>query len=74
MKTTHAIVARIEGTLDELLMMPDGIIPTPPALADVLAVIRNLSFIVEVTPELKGNATAQRATREASAILAAFGG
>jgi len=70
---THEIVTRATGTLDQLLDM-GGDIPPTPALADVLAVLRNLSFIVEVTPELKDNATARRATHEAAAILSAFGG
>lgn len=73
MKISHAIVTRTEGTLDELLAMEGGLIPTPPSLAEVCAVIRNLRFIVEVTPELRGNGTAQRAAHEAGAILHAFG-
>lgn len=74
MKVSHAIVTRIEGTLDQLIELENAATQHVPTLPEVLAVIRNLSFIVEVTPELKANATAQRATGEASAILAAFGG
>lgn len=74
MKVSHAIVTRQEGTLDELLALPECGMARTPTLEEVLAVIRNLQFIVEVTPALADNSTAKRATTEAAAILAAFGG
>lgn len=74
MKISHHIARRYEGTLSELLEL-DELPPNPcPSLDDVLAALRNLRFIVEVTPQLQGNATAARATHEAAAILSAFGG
>lgn len=74
MKISHAIVTRHEGTLSELLALEDCGFSHTPTLPEVLAVIRNLAFIVDVTPELKGNGTAARASNEAAAILHAFGG
>ena len=72
MKIEYRIVASAEGTLDEVIAMEGCSIAPFPDLPEVLGTLRNLSFIVEMSPFLKDNITAQNTVKDANRIAAAF--
>jgi len=74
MKIEYRIVASAEGTLDEVIAMEGCTIGPFPEMDEVLGTLRNLAFIVEMSPFLKDNRTAQNTVKDANRILTAFRG
>jgi len=70
MKVDFQIVATVEGSLDEVIDTSPPV--NFPPLQEVLGTLRNLAFIVEQSPFLKDNQTAQNTAQDANRILAAF--
>lgn len=77
-RTRYILCRQTDCTLGEWFdhLAQHGNTDQPPALAlqDVTALIRNLLFVVEVTPALQGNATVTRLQGEAATILTALEG
>lgn len=72
-KVSFEIVAREEGEMGEILDLSRPATKIPYSMAEVMEVIRNLSFVAETVAHLKGmERTILPTTDKARAILKAF--